>query len=42
MKLSNFYNAEEYHQTYLQKNPGGYCHNIKAIRELMKSSECKK
>lgn len=21
-----FYDAEEYHQKYLQKNPGGYCH----------------
>ena len=24
--LSCFYEAEEYHQDYLQKNPGGYCH----------------
>ena len=24
--LSCFYDAEEYHQKYLQKNPGGYCH----------------
>lgn len=24
--LSCFYNAEEYHQKYLKKNPGGYCH----------------
>jgi peptide-methionine (S)-S-oxide reductase len=24
--LTCFYNAEEYHQKYLQKNPGGYCH----------------
>lgn len=24
--LENFYKAEEYHQNYLDKNPGGYCH----------------
>ena len=24
--LKNFYAAEEYHQKYLDKNPGGYCH----------------
>lgn len=26
MPLENFYSAEEYHQKYLDKNPGGYCH----------------
>lgn len=26
LPLSNFYSAEEYHQKYLDKNPGGYCH----------------
>ena len=24
--LENFYTAEDYHQKYLDKNPGGYCH----------------
>jgi len=24
--IDNFYPAENYHQKYLQKNPGGYCH----------------
>ena len=26
MPLQSFYTAEEYHQKYLDKNPGGYCH----------------
>ncbi len=25
-KLTQFFPAEEYHQKYLEKNPGGYCH----------------
>ena len=25
-ELKNFFPAEEYHQKYLDKNPGGYCH----------------
>lgn len=25
-ELKCFYQAEEYHQAYLDKNPGGYCH----------------
>ncbi|XOQ59700.1 MAG: Peptide methionine sulfoxide reductase MsrA [Clostridium sp.] len=33
LPLKNFYDAEEYHQKYLDKNPGGYCH---IPRELMK------
>lgn len=24
--LENYYRAEQYHQKYLKKNPGGYCH----------------
>ncbi len=26
LPLENFFTAEEYHQKYLDKNPGGYCH----------------
>ena len=26
LPLKNFFPAEEYHQKYLKKNPGGYCH----------------
>jgi peptide-methionine (S)-S-oxide reductase len=26
MSLQSFFNAEEYHQDYLKKNPSGYCH----------------
>lgn len=26
LPLKNFYPAEEYHQDYLEINPGGYCH----------------
>ena len=25
-KLANYFPAEEYHQKYLEKTPGGYCH----------------
>ena len=32
--LENFYSAEEYHQKYLDKNPGGYCHIPKALFKL--------
>ena len=34
LPLDNFYNAEEYHQDYLDKNPGGYCHvNLGLIKK---------
>ena len=36
--LEHFYSAEEYHQKYLDKNPGGYCHvpwaAINAVRSI--------
>jgi len=31
--LQNFFTAEEYHQKYLVKNPGGYCHIPRAMFE---------
>ncbi len=44
--LENYYLAEEYHQDYLTKNPGGYCHIgaaafDKASRALVDPSEYK-
>lgn len=34
LPLENFYNAEEYHQDYLDKNPTGYCHvNLGLIKK---------
>ncbi|MBE7002998.1 MAG: peptide-methionine (S)-S-oxide reductase MsrA [Ruminococcaceae bacterium] len=32
--LKNFFSAEEYHQKYLDKNPGGYCHVPKHLLNL--------
>ena len=34
LPLENFYPAEEYHQDYLVKNPGGYCHIPAALLHL--------
>ena len=34
MPLINFFSAEEYHQKYLDKNPGGYCHIPKSMLNL--------
>ena len=35
--LENYYKAEEYHQKYLDKNPGGYCHINPRLMNLSKS-----
>ncbi len=35
--LANFYPAELYHQQYLDKNPGGYCHVDPALFEEVRS-----
>ena len=34
--LVNFFSAEEYHQKYLVKNPGGYCHIPRSMFNLKK------
>ena len=35
--LKNFHRAEEYHQKYLEKNPGGYCHiDITPVEKYVK------
>jgi peptide methionine sulfoxide reductase MsrA len=34
--LANFFSAEEYHQKYLDKNPGGYCHIPRVMFNLKK------
>ncbi len=38
LPLKNFYTAEEYHQKYLDKNPGGYCHINPALLKLGKNA----
>ncbi len=38
-KLENFYDAETYHQKYLEKNPRGYCHIPERLFSLGKDAE---
>lgn len=40
--LENFYPAEDYHQDYLYKNPGGYCHVNPALFKEAKAMAAKK
>ncbi len=35
LEARDYFKAEEYHQKYLEKNPGGYCH-INLVNELAK------
>lgn len=37
--LENFYSAEGYHQDYLDKNPGGYCHINPALFEMARNAK---
>lgn len=37
--LKNFFTAEEYHQNYLDKNPGGYCHIPRYLFSLEETRE---
>lgn len=37
-RLENFSRAEEYHQKYLDKNPGGYCHIPSRLLNLEKQA----
>jgi peptide methionine sulfoxide reductase msrA/msrB len=36
--LKNFYRAEDYHQDYLDKNPGGYCHIEPGLFEMARNA----
>ncbi len=38
LSLKNYFTAEEYHQRYLDKNPGGYCHINPRYFEMAKEA----
>ena len=38
--LKNFFPAEDYHQKYLDKNPGGYCHIPRHMMHLQEDGAC--
>lgn len=38
LPLENFYDAEEYHQNYLDKNPEGYCHINPKLFQMAKEA----
>lgn len=37
LPIKNFYPAEDYHQDYLGKNPGGYCHIDPSLFSMVKN-----
>ena len=42
LPLRNFYRAEDYHQSYLDKNPKGYCHLPKALFDMARNANKEK
>lgn len=36
--IKKYYKAEDYHQDYLDKNPGGYCHINPALFKVAKEA----
>lgn len=41
LPLKNFYDAEDYHQDYLDKNPTGYCHLPQALFDMARKANKK-